>query len=440
MKKNLIPIIYLSISLTILIYVVYKSEFIWGGDRRYYYFTYYLTSFSLLIISFLSFFLNQKIKTYSLIFFVSVFFTSYSFELYLSTYNPNYSKSKIYEKYTGKKYDTRTLLEIYDDLKKLDKNTTMRVFPNLYIKKSNINFFPLSGKSYSKTIDCNENGYYSVYDSDRYGFNNLDKVWDQENTEYLLLGDSFVQGSCVNRPNDISSLLASLSKKNVINLGYGGNGPLLEYASLKEFYPKSVKNILWFYYEGNDVKNLQRELSNRFLRNYMENNNFSQNLKNKQKNVDEIITNIVNKEKNINMSLKKNFYSFVKLNKLRTMMNAFLPEKRRPPTQNDIGPEFKKILWLANEFSKQNLSDLYFVYLPTFKRYKKVDNNNKNYDKIKSIINELGIPFVDIHMLVFNEEINPLGLFPFEKEGHYNLDGYSKTAKAIHKFIQSSKK
>ena len=68
----------------------------------------------------------------------------------------------------------------------------MRVFPSLHIKNSSIDFFPLSGKSLSKTINCNENGYFSIFKSDRYGFNNLDKVWDQNNTEYFLIGDSFV--------------------------------------------------------------------------------------------------------------------------------------------------------------------------------------------------------------------------------------------------------
>ena len=53
---------------------------------------------------------------------------------------------------------------------------------------------------------CNENGYYSIYDSDRFGFNNPDDQWDQD-LDFLLIGDSFVNGACVNRPNDIGSNL-----------------------------------------------------------------------------------------------------------------------------------------------------------------------------------------------------------------------------------------
>ena len=443
MKKNLIPIIYLSISLTILIYVVYKSEFIWGGDRRYYYFTYYLISFFLLIFSFFCFFINQKVKTYSLILIVSTFFAFYSFETFQALSLDNYYKSKIYKKDTGKKYDHRSLLEILDDLKKKDENVTIRVFPKLWVKNSLIDFFPLSGKSFSKTINCNENGYFSIFESDRYGFNNLDNVWDQNNTKYFLLGDSFVQGCCVDRPNDFSSTLAMLSKKNVINVGYAGNGPLLEYASLKEYYPQNVENILWFYYEGNDAKDLHSEFSNKFLKKYIDDNNFSQNLKQKQNIVDEEILKIINYKKQqlvLNNNFKKKAYQFIKLTNLRSMMNSFLPEKNRPPTQKLIGPEFKKVMKLVKEFSKTNGSDLYFVYLPTFKRYKKIDNNNKNYSKVKSVINDLDIPLIDIHELVFKKETNPLSLFPFQKEGHYNVEGYSKIANVIHEFVQNSKK
>ena len=64
--------------------------------------------------------------------------------------------------------------------------------------ESENDLIPLSGISNIKTIDCNENGYFSFYNSDRYGFNNNDSVWDEKTIEYLLIGDSFTQGACVN--------------------------------------------------------------------------------------------------------------------------------------------------------------------------------------------------------------------------------------------------
>ncbi len=429
------------ISILLLCYIFYKSEIVWQGARRDYYFFYYIVSVSILLFSIITIFLSQKIKTYLLIFFLSLSFSFYLFEAYLIVNDSSLRKAKIYKKKTGNIYDKRSKLEIYNDLKKNDKEITVTIFPFKHLNKSNSNFIPLSGKSNSKTIFCNENGYYAIYKSDRYGFNNPDEEWDKTEVEYLLVGDSFVHGACVNRPNDISSKLRNLSNKSVISLGYGSNGPILEYASLREFFPDRVKNVLWFYYEGNDVKNLSDELRNIFLRKYINNINFSQNLKKKQKLVDNLSDKIINLEKKeaakkakLSSDLKYKIYSYLKLNQLRSNLNILLPSKRRPPTQNVIKPEFKEILKLAKELTEKKGSNFYFIYLPTYKRYKKIDNNDVNYNKVKSVMSELNIPFIDIHK-VFDKEKNPIKLFPFEMYGHYTVEGNEKIAQEVFEFI-----
>ena len=89
-------------------------------------------------------------------------------------------------------------------------------------------------------------GYYSFYKSDRFGFNNPDYEWDKKSLKYILIGDSFTHGACVNRPNDIASVLRNLSGESVLNLGYSGNGPLLEFATLREYLKPNIENIIWF--------------------------------------------------------------------------------------------------------------------------------------------------------------------------------------------------
>ena len=118
-------------------------------------------------------------------------------------------------------------------------------------------------------MSCNENGYYSIYHSDRYGFNNPDKEWDSKEIEYLLVGDSFTHGACVNRPHDVASVLRKYSKKNVLNLGQIGNGPLIEYATLREYSDLNIKKVIWRYYEGNDLSDLETELTNKILKKYI---------------------------------------------------------------------------------------------------------------------------------------------------------------------------
>ena len=50
---------------------------------------------------------------------------------------------------------------------------------------------------------------------------------------------------------------------------------------------------------------------------------------------------------------------------------------------------------------------------------------------------ELKIPFIDIHKEVFKKEKNPLKLFPFEQNNHYTVEGYKKIAESIYNITKS---
>ncbi len=307
--------------------------------------------------------------------------------------------------------------------------------PGNYIFNRN-ELFPFSGISSSKTLHCNENGYYSIYESDRYGFNNPNKEWEETSIEYLLIGDSFTHGSCVNRPNDISSVLRNLSNKSVLNLGYNGNGPLIEYATLKEYFRSNVKNVLWIYFEGTDLSDLKNELNSNILRKYLKDDKFSQNLKERQEIINDIIRKSIEDSKDNKSSI--NYLNFIKLNSSRANINQLFLKNKKIKNSNDLIDQLEKILSLANDFVKENNAKLYFVYLPDYPRYKSNKiNKNDQYKIIKKSVSQLDIPFIDIHEDVFQKETNKLKLFPFEKSGHYNEYGYYKVANAIYSFIEN---
>ena len=69
----------------------------------------------------------------------------------------------------------------------------------------------------------------------------------------------------------------------MLNLGQTGNGPLIEYATLREYLPiKKTKRKNRIYFEGSDLMNLASELKNPILLKYFTDENFSQNLTSKQ--------------------------------------------------------------------------------------------------------------------------------------------------------------
>lgn len=426
--RKFFPLFCLVLSFFILFYTFYKSEIFWNGEKKNFYLPYYKTSFFLILFSISTFFLNNKIKNYLIIISGSILISLYLSEAYITfgfhKDNP-LDKKKIYQQKTGKKYDLRSKLQVYNDIKKDNSNVTVTTFP-IYFYGQKTNIFPFSGISNSKTIHCNENGYYNIFQSDRYGFNNPDKEWDQQEIEYLLVGDSFTLGACVNRPNDISSILRKLSNRSVLNIGYDDNGPLIEYASMREYLRPNVKKILWIYYEGNDLNGLGDKLSNKLLKKYISDLKFSQNLKKRQSEINKAIFNMIERKKDHNPAkIEKIFLikRFLKLYQLRALL--------RFQQEPELIPEFTKIIKLADNLSNENKSKLYFVYLPDYRRYKN-NFNYSNYSKIKKIMKTLDVPFIDLHLEVFSKEENPLKLFPFESAGHYNEEGYAKVAEKIY--------
>lgn len=376
----------------------------------------------------------KTIKVYFIIIILSFVAGIYLIEGYLTFWkDPKKEvKAKIYKKTTGLEYDTRSKTQAYKDLKKIKNNFTIRVTPLNFINKQSY-LYPLSGVSNAETLQCNENGYFSMYKSDRYGFNNPDTEWDRKTIEFLLVGDSFAHGSCVNRPNDIASVLRVLTNKPVLNLGYAANGPLTEYATLREYLKPNVKKVIWVYYEFNDLLDLKNELKNRILINYLNDLKFSQDLKNKQMKIDELANNYIIQSMKKEVVRKKVensvSYKIIRYLKFYNLRNSFKNIFRGQPEPQQ---EFIKILKQANELTSKNNAKLYFVYLPGYYKYK-FNYSDGNYLKVKKIVNDLNIPFIDVHAEVFAKEENPLKLFPFSIFGHYTVEGYKKIAETIYK-------
>ena len=413
----------------ILIYVFYRSEIYWDGSKRTYYFIYFIGILLAIFFSIICTYLNVKIQKYIIIIFISTVFSFYSFEGLLTYKNPKYQNHKK----INLNIVTQSRHEVFEDLKKINLNIAVATPPCIFLKLDKLNFLNLGGISKAKTIYCNESGYYSIYQSDRYGFNNPDKEWDGKEIEYLLVGDSFTHGACVNRPHDVASVLRKYSKKNVLNLGYSGNGPLIEYATLREYLTPNVKNVLWLYYEGNDLSELKSELENKILNKYLTNQKFKQDLKFRQNQIDKVLTDFVEREMEIERERERErerdihnakIVRFIKLKNIRDSFTTYSPPSPPPP-------ELKIVLKLANELVESYNQKLYFIYLPSFERYAqllKIDFKQE----VKNIVIDLGIEFIDIDEEVFKKEKNPLKLFPFEKNGHYTVEGYKKIALKIY--------
>ena len=214
-----------------------------------------------------------------------------------------------------------------------------------------------------------------------------------------------------------------------------GNGPLTEFATLREYLDKNVKKVLWIYFEGNDLLDLKKEQKNDILIKYLKDLNFTQNLKFKQNDINNLLLNLIEekaeKERERN-TFEFELLKFIKIFKVRDLIRG---SQSTLEFNKILQLKFKEILQLAKELTDKNNSELYFIYLPKYDRYK-INYDNTNYYLIKNIVTELKIPFVNIHNEVFEKEQNPLKLFSFEAGGHYNVNGYQKVAETIYKFTK----
>ena len=345
------------------------------------------------------------------------------FFLYVIELIINYKKENLFKK-------TRLYYLNKEEKKNLDKKLYLNFAGYKLIDKKEQLILPLSGYENAKILLClDENNEPIYFESDEFGFNNK----HQKNLKnILLIGDSYVQGMCVNSNNNLNGQLKKLNL-NSINLGVAGNGPLLEYATFKEYGPYYKYNqVILLITPDNDFYDLSNEIENTILSKYLKNEKFNQNLPNESKkrikqkilnnyfgkkterfaydfftiyhfNLKEISKSIKNmfnsKSKKKNYYYLKNseidniffmiidkFYSETKINNIKfyIVFNSFSPDILFPNNNERI--KYRKLIDTKVNKIKNYLKRKEITYFD-FTEYLEKNYNNKNINKIFKNIN-----------------------------------------------------
>ena len=424
-------------------FVFYKDYYVLSFSLTSLYKKYYYFGIFLFFISLTTFFINQKLLNNLFIVFVSVIISLQFVNLYF------------YIKGEGRLEDKRLYFDVYFDLKEQypNKKVSVKYGPGdllLRHQKGYDYLFPFSGISKSITPMGNETGSWSIIDTDRYGFNNLDKEWDKPYVHSIFVGGSHTHGAYVSEKNNIVGQFKNLLNKDefgVINLGYLSNGPLLYYTTYRE-YSKYItpKNIFFIYWEGNDLLNLFEEMKVDILRKYIEDKNFSQKLIERQDEIDNFWEGRHRVDENVKLRTKNLIVKFLTFFHIREQIRMYKIFKANNEGKNkviysdnskSIINDFENIIInFKKEVEKKN-GKFYFVYLPDYQRFKLNENQKKIHrrkNEIMSIINRNNINLIDISN-EFEKLKNPYKYFPFERDGHYNEDGYSFIASKLYKLI-----
>lgn len=85
---------------------------------------------------------------------------------------------------------------------------------------------------------------------DKHGFRN---TADMHEADLAVIGDSYIEGYFTSETALITTILADLQGRPVVNLGHAGYGPQQELVVLKRFgLPLKPKVVIWAFFEGND--------------------------------------------------------------------------------------------------------------------------------------------------------------------------------------------
>ena len=359
--------------------------------------------------------------------------------------------------------DKRSKFEVYQDFK-LDYSDLKSHFSYSPIYRFHKNFkkanlknklIPFRGPINSHSLYCSEDLTYKVIYNDKYGFNNSNEIYKKP-IDILLLGDSFAEGRCVSRENDISGNLENKGL-NVANFGVSGTSSLVSLGVLKEFGDLlKPKNIFYFYYEGNDLEGLEWEKKQKTLIRYLE-KDFNNSYLQRYNEIEEYLEKsnsesyllfqslfdqqpISKKEKwNIFKNKKVDLLvDIIELKKIKNVLRkGYFKDKEK---EYDIKLFVSVIKEMSLESQKLN-SNFIFIYTPTaqrFFKFSKIRSYQKEIDQKQRIFNELdnmNIKYLDLTEF-FEKQADFKKYYPLDFVGHFNALGYKEIANLLLKFSQ----
>lgn len=324
------------------------------------------------------------------------------------------------------------LIEKLTKLRKENSNIFLRVTPSMYIQNNGLietneqNFTLLSSISNSNILSyCNELKDFEIVQTDRFGFNNPDHVWNNKHFENIIIGDSYAAGTCVKKGENFVDRLREYFPKT-LNLAQGSNGPLVEYASLVEYtHDLTFDNLFIVYFEGNELEDLEREYQSTILKKYVHNANFLQYNKLFHKEIDTSLRNIFDSyclfRINNYQNKKNSIYSCKE--EIKSIYMKFFSDQNQiasktPDIQNQTFKTYALLLQKITHFSHaHNGKQIYFLYLPSYEQLLN-HQTDKHKQQIEKLCDQLNIKFIDIEK-VFLQQPDPINLFPYRKSGHY---------------------
>ncbi len=341
--------------------------------------------------------------------------------------------------WNGVAFDQRTTAQVVGDLRRRGNDAQPNVIPFGLVGMNGLatgdgRILPLAGISGAEVVLCNEVGAWVTYPADEHGFRNPAGAHRPGGVDLALLGDSFVQGQCVDTGRDIAHGLRAHGYR-VVNLGMSGNGPLIQLATLTEYAARLRPTVvIWSIYEGNDAHELARERHSEILMHYLE-QDFSQHLASRQPEIDEVLARHVEtrlaRQPTEAVEGAGRLSRFLHLRELEQRLVQGFGHNSASSETKPFSPLMAKVLGTARRRVEGWGGRLYLLYLPELGKSPGRDAIRRQTQRL---IARLDIPLIDVSEIIAAHP-DPDSLFPYRlrlRVGvHFNDDGYQLIADTL---------
>jgi hypothetical protein len=321
-------------------------------------------------------------------------------------------------------YDARTKAQVVADLRKRG----IRAAPFMRIV-SEPDLAMLGVTPNATVVVCNEFGPWFTPTTDRYGFANPDDIWNGDaSADAVIVGDSFAMGQCDPTTGGVAGILRGQGMR-VLNLGIGGNDPLLDLGSLAEFgSTRKARFVFWLHYAGNDLAGLG--VNRRFvpLMRYVNEPSFKQNLSKRMPEIDGRIAAMEGRAEQPRQPFISTLFTTKGLIRAIRFYDLRVAFGFARAINEDIDfPLFKRILMRADEVSTSMGAQLVFVNIPA--PYQ-VGHDSVVDVKTNEIIGETAIRSIDLKP-IFRHSGDPAALYSQRHNGHFSPAGNKLVAKLL---------
>jgi hypothetical protein len=291
---------------------------------------------------------------------------------------------------------------------------------------------PLSNVSNANVVECNEGLGYFQFRSDEHGFNNPPGVTSGA-VDVAVVGESLALGHCVLSGKSVVDLVRERHPRTA-NFSVAGARVLSQLATFREYVePLQPSTVLWFV--NVNFADPREEEDQPMLRKYLADPSFSQNLRERQDEVDSVVRDIVipailQSDQALGNELERPvpLSRLVKFREVRSLMDLG-PALRRPGPPVRL-PHFDRAIHLAARTVTSWGGRLIVVVLPTYALSMGQRASVARYDAVMAVLGASTLQVVDGPALFAADE-DVRGLFTLRIENHPNERGHALLANEI---------